>query len=347
MQKTSKAGVVRLPQPSTIGSNRSFYATAMLPTGRFEVSVPSTQVCNEQNVRRAAAIRAASSHIAAHHHQARLLVNWDAEVPVKQQVAGATLEQKRLYALLQQLTHLVVVLNEPFVKYMAKKFLVRNTSAEARDWYLAAGREGLVKALYAFDATQGTNFAGFASNHVHGTIARACCALEQPHMPYHDFIAFRQVAPIAEAFEQEHGRPATNEELAARTNVSATRISYIRHGGRSLLDARTRTGGKQAASHVVFGAPSFSFANPTNVAIGNVLNEGRVGVKNVAEFSDEEILALLREKLANCSALDALLVCRKTGWDGYEPETFPELADALGIGREILRLRAAAALQNI
>ena len=115
--------------------------------------------------------------------------------------------------------------NLKLVFHHAKKYLY---SGEPLDDLAQEGNLGLLKAIDRYDWRRGFKFSTYATwwirQHISRYIADKCRTIR---LPVHIYEQAQRVARQAQELEIERGRPPTLDELAARVNVSARKVSAI------------------------------------------------------------------------------------------------------------------------
>lgn len=115
--------------------------------------------------------------------------------------------------------------NLKLVFHHAKKYLY---SGEPLDDLAQEGNLGLLKAIDRYDWRRGFKFSTYATwwirQHISRYIADKCKTIR---LPVHIHEQAQRVARHAQELETERGRPPTLDELAARAEVSARKVSEI------------------------------------------------------------------------------------------------------------------------
>jgi RNA polymerase sigma-B factor len=126
----------------------------------------------------------------------------------------------------------IVKRNIGLVKSIAREFL---NSGELFDDLVQAGYIGLLNAVTNFDLARNTKFSTYASYLIRGEIRHY---IRDKHttirIPQWIQSMSRKVKEAEEAFFQEHGRPPTIADLAARMNVSETQLVELLRGRRAM-----------------------------------------------------------------------------------------------------------------
>jgi RNA polymerase sigma factor FliA len=106
----------------------------------------------------------------------------------------------------------------PKVKYIADRLAAKLPPSVERDDLYGAGVIGLIDAVERFDASRGVSFTTFAEMRVRGAIMDNLRSLDWASRSTR-----RRAREVQNAFaqiEQEKGRAATEEEVAAQMNIS-------------------------------------------------------------------------------------------------------------------------------
>ncbi len=138
------------------------------------------------------------------------------------------------------------------VKFIADRFAAKLPSSVERDDLYSAGVIGLIEAVERFDSSRGIAFTTFAELRVRGAILDNLRSLDWASRS-----ARRNSRDVQEAFarvEQEEGRPATTEEVAAFLKISLPELHSKMQEMNGLkisdLDARDEKTGLSAADTV-------------------------------------------------------------------------------------------------
>lgn len=110
----------------------------------------------------------------------------------------------------------------PKVKYLADRMSARLPSSIEREDLYGAGVLGLLDAVERFDASRGVAFTTFAETRVRGAMLDSLRALD-----WASRTARRRAKELQNAFaavEQERGRAATAEEVAAHLKISLAEL---------------------------------------------------------------------------------------------------------------------------
>lgn len=147
----------------------------------------------------------------------------DTEWAVQAGVAPRDLEVTR--ALGAQAREHMVNCNIRLVTSIAKKYLGRGMDLQD---LVAEGMLGLRRGVEKFDPSKGFKFSTYAHWWIRQAITR--CISDQSRvvrLPVHLHEAMSKVKRVEELLQQELGRPATNEEVAARSGMSWAKLQYL------------------------------------------------------------------------------------------------------------------------
>ncbi|MCF2527278.1 sigma-70 family RNA polymerase sigma factor [Yinghuangia soli] len=132
-----------------------------------------------------------------------------------------------------ELRAVVVELNMPLVRYVARRFSHRR---EPYDDILQTGVVGLIKAIDAFDLERGVAFPGFALPTISGEIKRFFRDTSWPlHVTRGLQERFMAVARASDDLEQANGHEATDDEVAAELGITAAEVREGRDAGHGYM----------------------------------------------------------------------------------------------------------------
>ncbi len=120
----------------------------------------------------------------------------------------------------------------PQVRFIADRLAMRLPPSVDRDDLISAGTLGLLDAVDKFDATRAVKFKTYAETRVRGAMLDFLRSLDWS--PRSLRRKAREIETTYAQLEQEKNRPATEDEVAARLNLSLPEFQQILNDLRSL-----------------------------------------------------------------------------------------------------------------
>ena len=203
---------------------------------------------------------------------------------------------------------------EFFIKNQALAFgLARPyiaASPEYADDYINSARLGMWEAMRKWDPSKGGTFSTFSRPFIKGQLVRAVRANEYHHISQTDFGKRRLVTQAKEVLTDSLGRTPTVEEIAEKSGV------HERIVRRTLRDKPV------------------SLDTPIGDDGGTIQDI----VSNSSSYDDlGEDTPIFDKMLEDLNDLELWLILNRSGVLGTFKQSIIEIADELGIGREVLR----------
>lgn len=191
------------------------------------------------------------------------------------------------------------------------------------------GNLGLLKAIERFDPQRGFRFSTYAGWWIRHSISRAIYNKgRQVRLPVHVHDMQQKLAKVRRQFEAERGREPTLEELAKETGIEPDKIEKVNRlecGPVSSLDEPVASGDDRSGIEL--------------------LEDDTPAPSARIEFAElEEGLEAALEQLR---PMEADILRRRFGLDGYEPETLREIGERYALSRERIRQLQDRAVRKI
>lgn len=183
-------------------------------------------------------------------------------------------------------------------------------SPEYADDYINSARLGMWEAMRKWDPEKGGTFSTFSRPFIKGQLVRAVRANEYHHISQTDFSKRRLVTEAKESLTESLGRTPTVEEIATESGV------HERIVRRTLRDKPV------------------SLDTPVGDEGGTIQDM----VSNSSVYDDlGEETPLFDRMLEDLNEQELWLILNRSGVLGTFKQSIVEIADELGIGREVLR----------
>jgi RNA polymerase primary sigma factor len=190
------------------------------------------------------------------------------------------------------------------------------------------GNLGLMKAVNRFDPRKGYRFSTYGTWWIRHAMTRAITdASRTVRLPAHMLDAHRKVLRAQRRFEAEHGRPASEAELAETSGVSPERLARMRV---SLLAAPLGLDDSITGDLTLQDVLADTSAPPTPEAMDHAL-----------------LLANLHELFAGLPPLEAEILRKRVGLGGSAEMTLHEIGRHFGLSRERIRQLQEQALARL
>ena len=154
----------------------------------------------------------------------------------------------------------------PLVEYVAWRVAARSPQVE-RDDLVSYGTFGLMDAVDRFDPSRGVDFKHFAITRIHGSIIDELRALDWA--PRSVRFRTRLLQSAVEAFEFQHQRSPTTQELAARLEWTPGEVATVR---RQAHDSQMQSLGDEVSLDDDHGADNKSYHRADVTVDDPVLN---------------------------------------------------------------------------
>src|ERR1700760_1757553 len=221
---------------------------------------------------------------------------------------------------LEQLTRA----NLRFVVSVAKQY--QNNSLSLSD-LINEGNLGLVKAAQKFDETRGFKFISYAVWWIRQSILQALAEQGRlVRLPQNKIGTYNKANKAYMAFEQEHEREPSTEELAELLEMSETEINNI-------FQSNTRHSSLDAPVH-----------EAEDVAMGDLLEGGDETDDDVMKDS---LRAEIRRVLKSLSPREAEIVNAYFGLDGENGVTIEQIGQKYDLTKERIRQIKERAIKRL
>jgi RNA polymerase sigma factor for flagellar operon FliA len=137
--------------------------------------------------------------------------------------AGARAPQRRAAALADR--NALVEAHLPQVKYIAERLAARLPASVDREDLIGAGVLGLLDAVDKYDPARGVLFKTYAEMRVRGAMLDSLRDLDWAPRSMRQ--RAREVEAVAREIEQEHGRAAEEEEVAAGLGLTVSEFHHL------------------------------------------------------------------------------------------------------------------------
>lgn len=181
------------------------------------------------------------------------------------------------------------------------------------------GNAGLLTAIDKFDYRLGNRFSTYATWWIRQNITRALANQGRTiRLPAHLNQEARRLYLATQALEQELGREATLEELAAYLEMSPRQVRKLQEMTRSPLYLEQPAG------------------EATEATLEDFIEDVDALQPN-EEVAHVMLAEQVRHLLQNLSPREALIVRMRYGLHGHEPHTLKEIGEKLHLSRERIR----------
>lgn len=229
--------------------------------------------------------------------------------------------------LVDQIAGEFYVVNRGLAIAAARPFI--NVGDVNGDDYISAASLGLWEAFKKWDPTKGVTFGTFSRQYIKGRLVRSVRATEYGHISQTDFNRRKDVRDTMSRLREEYGRDVSNDEIA---KILSLPVDAVR---RALAPAATSL---DAPISVEDGSRT----------LGDSIADSMIDEdKTLSILSNELDEELVQSYLDELNELELWIIGVRGELNGSYSQSLAEIADDIGVGREITRRAEAKAKARI
>lgn len=181
------------------------------------------------------------------------------------------------------------------------------------------GNIGLMKAVDMFDPDRGVRFSSYASQWIKQYVRRALSNHARTiRLPLHMVDRVAKIHRLTNHYLQEHGREPTDQELATALELPVRKIAAAKRASQ-----RARSLDRPVS-------------DDSESSLGELVADESV-VAPDAQLDSNNVLGALPELLDQLPPRESIILQRRFGIDGKDPETLDKIGERLGVCRERVR----------
>lgn len=236
----------------------------------------------------------------------------------------------------QEARDLLILSHIPLVKYLANIYAQRSYNASYEDLY-QEGCIGLVEAIDRYDYKRKTPLSSYATYYMVKRFQSYIRRQDLIIIPEHMYYRVLEYSRERFAFQREHGRLPTSEELSEIMSLPVRKIEQLRRCAFSYVRLDHPAVNDQKGDHSP-GETLHSVVVPANSPVRPVEEDA---IRRLAEldFHDLEVRLTRREE----EILRRYLGLTTSG----RPETFPAIGKSMGLSGESVRLTYHAVIERL